>query len=91
MRNIEHWMKHTDRETRIKYWMKHPGYECLAGEPRDVTDEIIKRLLARRKNSDGGQSMDEAAAENFGLTADDLDEEEEDDNVVEMRVPRREP
>ena len=29
-------------------------------------------------DGEGGQSMDEAAAENFGLTADDLDEEEND-------------
>ena len=44
---LEHWMKNTDYEDRVEYWMKHPGYEILAGEPREVTDEIIRRLLLK--------------------------------------------
>ena len=39
---IEYWMQHTDYETRVEYWMKHTGYECIAGEPREMTDEIIR-------------------------------------------------
>ena len=26
------------------YWINHPGYEILAGEPVEVTHEIIRRL-----------------------------------------------
>ena len=46
---LEHWMKHTDFETRVEYWMKHSGYESLAGEPSEMTHEVIRRLLARNK------------------------------------------
>ena len=49
---IEYWILHTDYETRVEYWMKHTGYECLAGEPREMTDEIIRRLLAREMLED---------------------------------------
>lgn len=33
----------------IEYWVKHPGYEVLAGEPIEVTYEIIRRLLAQKR------------------------------------------
>jgi hypothetical protein len=48
-------MKHTDFETRVKYWMKCPGYEILAGEPHEMSDEIRRRLL----KSDIRQLLDE--------------------------------
>ena len=51
-RGLEYWMKHTDYETRIEYWMKHPGYEILAGEPREVTLEVIRRLLVCQQFED---------------------------------------
>ena len=34
-------------EERVRYWMQRPGYECLPGEPMEVTREIIRRLLAK--------------------------------------------
>ena len=46
---LEHWIKHTDYEDRVEYWMKHPGFESLAGEPSEMTHEVIRRLLARDK------------------------------------------
>jgi hypothetical protein len=36
-------------EERVQYYMKHPGYECLAGEPPEMTREIIRRLVAQDK------------------------------------------
>jgi hypothetical protein len=36
-------------EERVQYYMKHPGYECLAGEPTEMTREIIRRLVAQDK------------------------------------------
>lgn len=41
----EQYDAHVKTWRSIEYWMKHPGYEILAGEPRYVTDEIIRRLL----------------------------------------------
>ena len=35
-------------EERVRYYMKHPGYESLAGEPMEMTREIIRRLVAER-------------------------------------------
>jgi hypothetical protein len=43
LESIQDWMKHTDFETRVKYWMKRPGWEGLAGEPLEMTHEIIRR------------------------------------------------
>jgi hypothetical protein len=34
-------------EERVQYYMKHPGYEALAGEPPEMTREIILRLTGR--------------------------------------------
>ena len=31
-------------EEKLQYYMRHPGYECLAGEPQEMTREIIQRL-----------------------------------------------
>jgi hypothetical protein len=36
-------------EERLQYYMKHPGYECLAGEPMEMTREIIRRLLEQQR------------------------------------------
>jgi len=47
LEGTEDWMKQADFETRVKYWMKSPGYEILAGEPHEVSDEIRRRLLKR--------------------------------------------
>ena len=45
-------------EERVQYYMKHPGYECLAGEPMEMTYEIIRRLTGKeadpkKRRSDG--------------------------------------
>jgi hypothetical protein len=55
LESIQSWMKHADFETRVKYWMKSPGYEILAGEPHEVSDEIRRRRL----ESDIRQLLDE--------------------------------
>lgn len=39
-------------EERVRYYMKHPGYECLAGEPMEMTREIIRRLGEQREEED---------------------------------------
>jgi len=31
-------------EEKLQYYMRHPGYECLAGEPMEMTREIIRRM-----------------------------------------------
>jgi len=41
-------------EERVQYYMQHPGYECLAGEPMEMTREIIRRLVAQQKKPNGG-------------------------------------
>lgn len=31
-------------EEKVKFYMRHPGYEVLAGEPIEMTHEIIRRM-----------------------------------------------
>jgi hypothetical protein len=42
-----------------------------------LADALLAALTSTERKS-GGQSMDEAAADNFGLTVDDLDEDEDE-------------
>jgi hypothetical protein len=43
------------------FWINYPGYEVLAGEPREVTDEIIRRLTMPSKSKAQERTMRAAA------------------------------
>lgn len=71
----------SDRLADIMTWLREPDWtEKVSLEwLRDWMDRrpiAELAMVAMLMPGPGGQSMDEAAADNFGLTADDLDEDD---------------
>ena len=63
-------------------WEKHYKKDAPEWKPLPdligVLTQIDNMTAGLVRTQQGGQSMDEAAADNFGLTVDDLDEDEHD-------------
>ena len=60
---------------RVDYWINHPGYEILAGEPIEVTREIIRRMTGATmpSKSKAQKSTMRAAAHDPGYREKDGD------------------